>query len=154
MHTLETTQRLPISLEEAWEFFSSPANLQKITPEFMGFEITSGFRPGEKMYAGMIIAYIVKPVMNLPMEWVTEITHVNAPHFFVDEQRHGPYSFWHHQHFFKEIPGGVEMRDIVHYRVPGAFIGKIANDIYIKKQLQTIFSYRYQKLEAMFGKMP
>jgi len=153
MHSLETTQRLPITLEQAWEFFSSPANLQKITPDYMGFEILSGFKPGEKMYAGMIISYIVRPLLKLPMGWVTEITHVNAPYFFVDEQRSGPYSMWHHQHFFREVPGGVEMRDLIHYRVPMGILGVIANRLFVRRQLEGIFSYRYRKLESLFGKM-
>ncbi len=151
MHTLKTVQKLPISLNEAWDFFSSPKNLKIITPPYMGFDITSG---GEnKMYAGQIITYIVKPVLGIPMEWVTEITHVQEPFYFVDEQRFGPYSLWHHKHFFKEIPGGVEMSDLVHYKIPLGLIGKIMNQIYIKNKLKEIFDYRYQTLENMFGKL-
>lgn len=151
MHTLKTVQKLPISLNEAWEFFSSPKNLKTITPPYMGFDITSG--GDNKMYAGQIITYIVKPVLGIPMEWVTEITHVQEPFYFVDEQRFGPYSLWHHKHFFKEIPGGVEMSDLVHYKIPLGPIGKIMNQIYIKNKLKEIFDYRYQTLEKMFGKM-
>lgn len=152
MHRLETIQRLPIDLDTAWDFFSSPANLKTITPPYMGFEITSGFNPGEKMYAGMMISYIVKPLLGIPMEWVTEITHVRDRAFFVDEQRLGPYALWHHQHHFKAIEGGVEMRDIIHYRAPMGPLGKIAVALFIRKKVESIFDYRYQKLEGLFGR--
>lgn len=151
MHTLKTIQRLPISLEEAWDFFSSPKNLKTITPPYMGFDITSGGE--EKMYAGQIITYIVKPILGIPMEWVTEITHVQEPFYFVDEQRFGPYALWHHKHFFKEIPGGIEMQDVVHYKIPLGPIGKLMNHLYIKNKLKEIFDYRYQTLEKMFKRM-
>ena len=152
MQTLETIQRLPISLEQAWDFFSCPGNLKDITPPHMTFKILSGFKEGEKMHAGMIISYLLKPLPGVPMKCVTEITHVNAPHFFVDEQRFGPYALWHHQHFFKEIEGGVEMKDIVHYKTPLGPIGQIANLLYINREVRSIFDYRFKKLETLFGK--
>ncbi len=154
MHRLESIQRLPITLEAAWDFFSSPANLKTITPEHMGFEIKSGFTRGEKMYAGMMISYIVKPLAGIPMKWVTEITHVRDRSFFVDEQRVGPYAIWHHQHHFKAIEGGVEMRDIVHYKIPFGPLGPFANSLFVGRKVASIFDYRYQKLEQLFGKMP
>lgn len=152
LHSFQTVQILPLSLEEAWDFFSSPANLKEITPEHLGFQITSKYH-GDKMYPGQIISYIVKPVLGIPLEWVTEITHVREGEFFVDEQRNGPYAMWHHQHIFKEVDGGVEMRDIVHYRVPLGILGDIANALFVKRQLKTIFDYRYKKLEQVFGKV-
>ncbi len=151
MHILKTYQRLPISIEEAWDFFSSPKNLKIITPPYMGFDITSG--GDEKMYAGQIITYIVKPLLGIPMEWVTEITYVQEPYYFVDEQRFGPYSLWHHKHFFKSIPGGIEMQDIVHYKIPFGPLGKLMNHLFIKHKLKEIFDFRYQILEQKFGKM-
>lgn len=151
MHILKTVQRLPISIEEAWDFFSSPKNLKTITPPYMGFDITSGGE--DKMYAGQIITYKVKPILGIPMEWVTEITHVQEPYYFVDEQRFGPYALWHHKHFFQPIPGGIEMQDVVHYKIPLGIIGKAVNQIYIKNKLKEIFDYRYNTLEKMFGKM-
>ncbi len=141
-----------MTLDEAWKFFSSPANLKEITPEHLGFKITSKFH-GEKMYPGQIISYIVKPIMGIPLEWVTEITHVEDKHFFVDEQRFGPYAFWHHQHIFREVDNGVEMKDIVHYKVPFGILGDIANVLFVKRQLKGIFDYRYTLLEKKFGKM-
>ena len=150
-HSLKTVQKLPISLEAAWDFFSNPANLQAITPEKMGFQIVSKHH-GTKMYAGQIIEYTVKPVMNIPMYWMTEITQVKDNSYFIDEQRFGPYSLWHHQHHFKAIEGGVEMTDIIHYKNPLGFIGRIFNSIFVEKQLTEIFDYRYKKVEELFGK--
>lgn len=152
LHSFSTLQTLPMTLDEAWDFFSSPANLKEITPDHLGFQITSKFH-GKKMYPGQIISYIVKPILGIPLEWVTEITHVEDKHFFVDEQRFGPYAFWHHQHIFRAVEGGVEMRDIVHYKVPFGILGDIANALFVKRQLKGIFDYRYTLLEKKFGKM-
>ena len=132
VYSFKTVQVIPVSLVEAWDFFSKPANLANITPAKLGFKIRSKHH-GEFMYAGQIIAYTVKPVLGIPIYWMTEITHVVHLKFFVDEQRFGPYSFWHHQHHFKEIEGGVEMTDIVHYKVPFWFLGDIANNLICKK---------------------
>ena len=116
LYQLKSKQFLPISLDEAWAFLSEPRNLKTITPEYMGFEICDGAdRP---MYQGQIIQYIVTPVLGIKTKWVTEITHVVDKSFFVDEQRFGPYAFWHHKHFLKEVPGGVEMEDIIDYKIP------------------------------------
>jgi ligand-binding SRPBCC domain-containing protein len=149
-HSVKTVQKIPISLERAWDFFSNPANLQAITPGNMGFKIISK-NHGNKMYAGQIIEYTVKPLLGIPVYWMTEITQVKNREYFIDEQRFGPYKLWHHQHHFKEIPGGVEMTDIIHYKNPLWFIGKIANALFIKKKLTGIFEYRYKKVEEMFG---
>ncbi|MBA3985445.1 MAG: SRPBCC family protein [Flavobacteriales bacterium] len=149
MYTLHTKQNLPISLQEAWDFLSSPANLKVITPEYMGFHIVSGAdRP---MYPGQIIQYIVTPVMGIKTKWVTEITHVKYMEYFVDEQRFGPYALWHHKHFIKEIPGGVEMEDIVDYKVPMGFLGKMAHPFLVKPKLNEIFEFRRKKLIELFG---
>lgn len=152
VYSLKTVQQLPISLDAAWDFFSSPANLQKITPDAMGFNIISKHH-GDTMYAGQIIEYTVKPILGMPLYWMTEITHVEDKKYFVDEQRFGPYSLWHHQHHFKTVPGGVEMTDIVHYKMPFWFFGDIANSLFVKKQLKGIFDYRFTTVEAMFGNM-
>ena len=150
VYSFKTVQNLKISLEEAWDFFSSPQNLQKITPENLGFKITSKFH-GEKMYPGQIIEYTVKPILGIPLYWMTEITHVNEKKYFVDEQRYGPYSMWHHQHHFRETSNGIEMTDIVHYKIPFGFIGDIAHQLFIKKQLKHIFDYRYKIVEKLFS---
>ncbi len=149
IHTLYKKQVLPISMETAWDFFSSPENLKEITPDNMGFKIISRLE-GEKMYPGMIVRYIVTPLLKIPLHWVTEITHVNEPFYFVDEQRFGPYAFWHHQHKFKETADGVEMEDIVNYGLPLGFIGSIAHSLFVRKQLETIFDFRFNILESYF----
>jgi ligand-binding SRPBCC domain-containing protein len=149
-HTISTIQKIPVSLEKAWDFFSDPANLRVITPGDMGFQIISA-RHGKKMYAGQIIEYKVRPLAGIPVYWMTEITHVKDREYFIDEQRSGPYTFWHHQHHFREIAGGVEMTDIVHYKNPFWFIGRIANLLFVRKKLRSIFEYRYRKVEELFG---
>ena len=145
----KTKQRLPISVSEAWNFLSNPGNLKTITPEYMGFKILDEHEP--KMYAGQIIKYIVTPVLGIPTTWVTEITHVEDQKYFVDEQRFGPYALWHHKHFIKEIPGGVEMIDIIDYKLPFGLLGRIAHPILVKGKLNEIFEYRYHKLIKLFG---
>lgn len=151
VHSIKTVQKIPVSLNEAWQFFSSPANLQAITPKDMGFEIIS-LHHGDIMYAGQIIEYKVRPLLGIPLYWMTEITHVEYKKYFVDEQRFGPYSLWHHQHHFKEIDGGVEMTDIVHYKLPLWFVGDIAQALFVRKKLNNIFTYRFNKIEELFGK--
>ncbi len=148
IYTFETKQIVPISLDEAWDFFSNPANLSRITPPEMGFEVLT--KLPDKVYAGMIIKYYVRPLFNIKMNWVTEITQVNAPKFFIDEQRFGPYKFWHHQHHFREHPEGVEMVDIVNYGLPFGIFGTLAKPIIVEKKLKQIFDYRKTILEKMF----
>jgi ligand-binding SRPBCC domain-containing protein len=149
MKRLYSQQWLPISLDEAWDFFSSPKNLNEITPEDMVFEIKSDVP--EKMYPGMFIMYSIRPMFNIPMKWVTEITHVSDRKFFVDEQRVGPYHIWHHEHHFEEKDGGVLMTDILHYNVGMSFLGWIASKLFVDKKVQGIFDYRYKILEQRFG---
>ena len=151
LHQINTRQVLPITKEEAWDFLSSPANLKTITPDYMGFKIHSGYSKGDKMYPGMIIEYTVKPILGIPLNWVTEITHVEHPEFFVDEQRFGPYSFWHHKHIIREVEGGVEMIDQVHYKLPLGPLGRLLNTLMVKRQLKQIFEYRFNKLEEIYG---
>ncbi|MEP5105427.1 MAG: SRPBCC family protein [Ekhidna sp.] len=143
-------QQLPIGLSEAWEFFSSPSNLAKITPSHMGFKITSDVP--KKMFPGQIITYRVSPLAGVKTSWVTEITHVEENKFFVDEQRFGPYSMWHHEHHFEENNEGIMMTDKVSYKIPFGFLGHIAQHLFVKRQLKQIFEYRLKTLEEMFGK--
>jgi ligand-binding SRPBCC domain-containing protein len=149
IYSLKTIQILNVPLDEAWSFFSSPKNLANITPPDLGFTITSKYH-GDVMYEGQIIQYIVKPVLGIPLNWLTEITHVEQGKFFIDEQRFGPYSFWHHQHHFKPHDGGTEMTDIVHYKLPLWFLGDIANTLFVKSQLKKIFDYRYNRAKELF----
>jgi ligand-binding SRPBCC domain-containing protein len=152
VYSFKTVQKIPIRLDKAWEFFSNPANLANITPDNMGFKTISKYH-GDTMYAGQVIEYKVSPVLGIPLYWMTEITHVDDKKYFVDEQRYGPYSMWHHQHHFKTIEGGVEMTDIVHYKLPFWFLGDIANTLFVSKQLNGIFDYRFKKVEELFGAM-
>jgi ligand-binding SRPBCC domain-containing protein len=150
IYQYKTTQKLIISKNDAWNFFSNPSNLSKITPPWLNFQVTSSLP--EKMYAGLIISYTVRPLLNIPNNWITEITHVNEPNYFVDEQRFGPYKMWHHEHIFKETDNGkILMEDIVSYAVPFGFIGRIVNSIIISKKISEIFNYRRKVLEKIFG---
>ncbi len=149
MYRIERTQVLPISLEEAWAFFSSPKNLAKITPKELGF-VVHGNVP-EVMYPGLFIEYTVSPLLGIPMRWVTEITHVREGSYFVDEQRVGPYAIWHHEHFFESVPGGVKMTDVVHYKVPLGILGNLVHPWLVRPKLEQIFSYRWAANERLFG---
>ena len=149
MYQFKTTQKLNISINEAWNFLSNPKNLKDITPEYMRFDIISG--DDKKMFPGQIIEYILTPVFNIPFKWVTEITHVKQKKYFVDEQRFGPYSFWHHKHFIKEVEGGVIMEDIVHYKLPLGIIGRLAHRLFVRNKVEEIFSFRRKKLDSLFN---
>jgi len=143
-------QLFQASVAEMWSFISAPKNLKEITPDYMGFEVTTPHL-SEKMYAGMIISYKVSPVLNFKVDWVTEITHVKENEFFVDEQRIGPYKLWHHQHHLIQMKEGVLMRDIVTYQPPFGILGALANKLLISKKLNEIFNYRKVVLEKKFG---
>lgn len=149
MQRFEYFQFVPATLDVVWDFFSSPANLSKITPPEMGFLITS---PEQlEMYPGMFISYKVSPALGIKLEWVTEITQINNKKFFIDEQRRGPYNIWHHEHHFKEVEGGVEMHDILYYAVPFGFIGSIANLVFVRNKVKQIFSFRKKRIEELFS---
>ncbi|MCL6296110.1 SRPBCC family protein [Jejuia spongiicola] len=150
IYRLHKKQNLPITADDAWNFLSNPKNLKTITPDYMGFNILSGAdRP---MYAGQIIQYIVTPILGLKTKWVTEITHVVDKQYFVDEQRFGPYALWHHKHFIKTINNGVEIEDIIDYKVPFGWLGQLVHPVLVKPKLEEIFNYRTKKLEELFGK--
>lgn len=148
-YSLKTEQYLPISLQEAWDFFSSPKNLSKITPKHMGFIITN--QPSETMFEGQIITYKVSPLLGVKINWMTEITTVKDNEYFIDEQRFGPYSLWHHRHHFYEIDGGIKMIDEVNYKLPFGFLGSVAHRLFVRKKLKSIFEYREKVLIEMFG---
>jgi len=148
MYQLKRTQFVKTDLATCWEFFSSPNNLNKITPKEMGFDVlTEGV---ENMYEGLMIEYKVRPLLNIPLRWITEITHVKHQQYFVDEQRKGPYKIWHHEHHFKEVQGGVEMTDIVSYELPFGILGKLAHPLIVKKKLDQIFAYRFKIVDELF----
>lgn len=149
VHLLEQTQVFPISIGEAWSFFSSPANLDAITPPDLGFRIVSRLPP--RMYEGQIITYRVKLAPFVHVTWVTEIKAVDEGRSFIDEQRFGPYAFWHHRHVFETVEGGVRMTDAVHYGLPFGPFGSIAHRVYVRRKLEWIFGYRKRVLEERFG---
>lgn len=149
VYSLKKMQLLSADIDKVWDFFSNPANLQQITPGKMGFMVISK-NHGEQLYPGQLIEYTIKPLFGIPLYWMTEITHVENKKYFVDEQRFGPYSLWHHQHHFKKVGAGVEMTDIVHYKIPFWFLGDIANSLLVKQQLNEIFDYRFKKIQEIF----
>jgi len=143
-------QAINASIDEVWDFISSPQNLKKITPDYLGFDIRSKDLPN-KIYEGMIISYMVKPVFGIKTNWVTEITHIKDKAYFVDEQRVGPYALWHHQHIITQQGDGVLMKDIVSYKPPFGFLGSIGNKVIIQNKLNEIFEYRTKVLEELFN---
>ena len=149
IYTLHKTQKLPISVDEAWEFLSDPKNLKIITPAKMSFDIISGAdRP---IYAGQILQYKVTPMMGIRTKWVSEIKSIVPKKYFVDEQLYGPYSLWHHKHFIRKIEGGVEMEDIIDYKIPLGILGQMIHPLLVKPRLEEIFNYRQKKLVELFG---
>jgi ligand-binding SRPBCC domain-containing protein len=144
-------QKLPIPLAEAWDFFSSPFNLEKITPPQMRFKVTSKYTADTKIYAGMLITYKVSPLLGIKLNWMTEITNVKDGEYFVDEQRFGPYALWHHAHHFEAIKGGVKMKDILNYAIPYGVIGRLSNRLLVGKEIKKIFTYREKAINDLFG---
>lgn len=152
LYQLYARQAFPISMKEAWDFLSSPGNLAVITPDHMGFEILSG--ADKDMFPGQIIQYRVSPFKGVNTHWVTEITHVKDGEYFVDEQRFGPYALWHHKHFIAACEEGVIMEDIIDYKLPFGFLGRMVHPFLVKRQLEKIFEYRETKLTDLFGQIP
>ena len=148
MKRLKQEQFLPITLDEAWHFFATPKNLNEVTPDDMVFEITSELP--DTMYEGLLIQYRLKPMLNIPIEWCTEITHIREKEYFVDEQRKGPYNIWHHEHHFRAVSGGVMMTDLLHYDIGKSVIGWIAGRLFVDKKVKTIFEYRRKAMETLF----
>jgi len=149
MYQLKRTQIVKTDLATCWDFFSSPHNLAKITPASMGFVVKTEIP--EKMYEGLMIEYTVKPLLNIPMRWVTEIKTVRDHAFCVDEQRVGPYKIWHHEHHFKDLGGSVEMTDIVSYELPLGFLGRLMHGLVVRKKLDSIFALRFEAVEKLFN---
>jgi ligand-binding SRPBCC domain-containing protein len=150
-YQFHSEQKINASIDEIWDFISSPSNLKEITPDYMGFDMMNTRQISEKMYEGMIIGYKVSPLLGIKITWVTEITHIRDKEFFIDEQRIGPYTMWHHQHLIRPIENGVLMTDIVSYQPPFGVIGAIANKLVIQSKLKQIFNYRTVALEKTFG---
>lgn len=150
---IHRVQLIPAPLDKVWSFFADPANLPQITPPDMQFVILSASR-GDRIYPGQLIEYKLRPLPWFHTHWLTEITQVEQGHYFVDEQRRGPYRLWHHQHHFRKIEGGVEMTDQVHYTVPFGFLGDLANAFFVRRRLEEVFLYRRGQVEKIFGMFP
>lgn len=150
IYLLRYEQVLNTSVPEAWKFFSRADNLERITPSYMRFVITSPVTD-KPIYAGEVITYVIHPVLGIPLRWMTEITHVKEGEYFVDEQREGPYGLWHHQHHFEAVEGGVKMTDIVHYSLPLGILGRLAHALFVRRQLEGIFAYRKKKVQEFFA---
>jgi ligand-binding SRPBCC domain-containing protein len=144
MKKLVQEQFLPISIEKAWDFFATPKNLNEVTPKDMVFKIMGDIP--EKMYQGMFIRYKITPMLNIQLDWCTEITHIQEGQFFVDEQRKGPYNIWHHEHHFKSVEGGVLMTDILHYDIGLGILGWVASKLFVDAKVKQIFEYRKEIL--------
>lgn len=138
-------------IETAWDFFSSPKNLSTITPKDMGFTVLTDHN-SEQITEGMVIDYIVSPLLKVPLKWRTRITHVKPNKSFTDFQEKGPYKYWNHFHEFIPNKDGVLMKDTVDYELPFGFLGKIAHLLFVKKKLAHIFDFRYSVLEKLFNK--
>lgn len=145
-------QFVPVAIDRVWAFFSRPENLDTITPDDLSFEILSDVA-GVSMYEGMIIRYQVSPLFGIKLPWVTEITHISEPNYFIDEQRFGPYAFWHHQHHFEEVDGGTLMRDILHYKVPFGPLGNLVDALLVDRRIEEIFTYRFQAVEKWVSQL-
>lgn len=153
LHHLDRQQFLPIPIREAWEFFSSAANLARITPKEMGFVIRPPLPQGS-IHRGQKIIYTIRPLLGIPLTWVTEITEVDDPVSFVDTQLKGPYAIWRHRHNFEAVPGGTLMKDHVEYALPLGPLGELAHLAFVRKQLLGIFDFRERTLEQLFRKAP
>ena len=149
VYQLHKKQLLKTTLEDAWSFFSTPKNLNDITPSDMNFKILGGH--AEPMFAGQIIRYKINPIANFPMSWITEITHCVPEKYFIDEQRFGPFKLWHHMHRFTETEEGVLMEDILHYSLPLGWAGRLVAGSFVEKKVKNIFEHRFEKLENLFN---
>ena len=153
LHSLTCIQKIPAPLQQVWDFYASHANLQIITPSYMKFKVISQ-NADEKLHTGQVIEYKLRPVFNISIYWMTLIKRAEAPTYFIDEQRKGPYSIWQHQHYFKAIEGGTETTDIVLYKNPFGIIGELANVLLVKRKLRNLFQFRFDKMEDIFGSWP
>ncbi|RYD78951.1 MAG: hypothetical protein EOP84_13650 [Verrucomicrobiaceae bacterium] len=149
IHVFQRSQVIHATLEECWGFFSNPRNLERITPPSLDFVVLTELPP--EVHPGLMIQYRVRPLFGIPMSWLTEITHVRAPHYFVDEQRVGPYRIWHHEHSFNSLGGGrVEVHDCVHYMLPFTPFSEVFHPWLVRPQLEKIFSFREQAVAERF----
>ena len=149
VHRKEFEQLIPGTIQDVWEFFSNPGNLNKITPEDMSFKIESDVSDG-KTFAGRLIVYTVSPFKWMSTRWVTEITACEDQKYFIDEQRFGPFKLWHHRHSFEEVENGVLMKDELHYVLPFGIFGKLFGG-FVHKRVNGIFTHREKVIDGHFS---
>lgn len=150
IYQLYREQQLYCTIETAWDFFTSPMNLAKITPKDMGFTVLSN-SGDEQIYEGMIIDYTVSPFLNIPLKWRTKIVQVEQHKSFTDFQEKGPYQYWNHFHEFIPNEKGVLMKDTVDYSLPFGVLGTIAHRLLVRRKLNQIFDFRYATLENIIN---
>ncbi len=148
MYQLKRTQLIRTDFQTCWDYFSAPGNLHVITPDYIDFRVHTAVP--EKLYEGLIIRYTIRPILGIPLTWISEIKTWREDRYFVDEQRRGPYKLWHHEHHFREVEGGVEMTDVITYRMPFGVFGRLVHWLFIRRQLERIFDYRCQKADELF----
>jgi ligand-binding SRPBCC domain-containing protein len=149
LERLHTIQRLPVQIEEAWDFFTSPKNVGLITPPWLDFRMISD--PPEYLHPGTLVASEIRPVPGISIQWISEITHIRPPHFYITEQRVGPFKLWHHEHYFRVAEEGIEVEDIVYYGLYLGPVGSLAHDLYVRKKLHEVFTHRARAIEQRFG---
>ena len=150
MYTFQHHQELCLSIEQCWEFFSNPANLKVLTPPSLRMDIEEKDN-SPKIYPGMILSHTIRPFLNIPLQWISEITHILPFQYFIDEQLYGPYKFWHHEHRFRPSTKGVEVSDTIHYMMPYGYLGQAAHRLGIKQKIEEAFVFRKNTLEELFG---
>jgi ligand-binding SRPBCC domain-containing protein len=150
IYYLKTEHLLPVSIEKAWQFFSSAKNLALITPPEMEFKILTKLEDKE-IFEGLLIDYTVKPVFGIPLNWQTEIFKVDKPHSFADRQLKGPYKIWEHTHTFIQKENGTLMIDEIKYQIPFGILGQFAHSLFVKEKVKEIFKFREKALEKIFG---
>ena len=160
IYEVSYTQKLPTTLDKAWAYFTNPDNLEVLTPKDMGLRNKVSAKEilvhsDNSLYIGKLITHNIKLLPFLPfrMDWVSEITHLESKHYFVDQQVTGPYAYWHHTHIFREIPQGIEAIDVIRYALPLGVLGRMMQPVFIQPKLQEVFAFRHKILEAHFGKI-
>lgn len=149
-YQLKKEQYLPVKKESLWDFVSSPKNLKRITPTYMGFDIITPDVP-EEMYNGVHIGYIVKPLWGVKMKWLSELKHIRKNEYFVDEQRVGPYRYWFHEHILEDNGEGCLMTDRISYALPRLPFSTIINKWIVRRKLEEIFEYREKVFAENFS---
>ncbi len=146
MYNYNQTQKLNMKLEELFEFFQKPENLERVSPSWVNFNIKS--KLPLVMKEGAEFEYTIK-LLGIPMNWKTRIIEYSPPEIFIDEQVKGPYKKWIHTHKFKQANGFVLMEDNVDYDLYGGVLKGIIHQLFVKKSVEKIFEYRREAIEKV-----